>query len=103
MLEITGDNFENEILKSEKPVVVDFWAEWCFPCKAMAPEFEALSKEMGNVKFAKLDVDNNQELSMKFGVMSIPTMIMFKGGKEAARTVGSRGRADIKKWIESKI
>ena len=103
MLALTSENFEQEVTKSEKPVVVDFWAEWCFPCKAMAPEFEALAKEMGNVKFAKLNVDDNQELSMKFGVMSIPTMILFKDGKEAARTVGSRGRADIKKWIESKI
>lgn len=103
MLAIDSGNFEKEVIKSDRPVVIDFWAEWCFPCRAMAPEFEALDKDMKNIKFAKLNVDENQELSSRFGVMSIPTMILFKDGKEAGRMVGSRGRADIKKWIESKV
>ena len=102
MLEITKDNFEEEVLKSDKPVVVDFWAEWCGPCKTLGPEFEALSSEMGDVKFAKLNVDDNQEVSSKFGVMSIPTMIIFRGGNEVDRAVGARPKEDIRKWIESK-
>ena len=102
MLQITKDNFEEEVLKSDKPTVVDFWAEWCGPCKVLGPEFEALSSEMSDVKFAKLDVDNNQDIASKFGVMSIPTMILFKGGNEVDRAVGARSKEDIKKWIESK-
>lgn len=103
MMQVNKDNFDSEVVNSDVPVVVDFWAEWCGPCKVLGPEFEALSGEMDSVKFVKLNVDENQEISAKFGVMSIPTMILFKGGNEVDRAVGARPKDDIKKWIESKV
>lgn len=89
MLNITDANFESEVLKSDIPVVVDFFAEWCGPCKMMAPIFEeAGSKYEGKVKFAKLNVDEARESAMKYGVMSIPTVITYKGGEVVETLVG---------------
>ena len=102
MLAITKSNFEKEVTKSTKPIAVDFWAEWCGPCKMMGPVFEELSKELaakGN--FAKLDVDTNQELSAKYGVMSIPTIVVFKGGKEAGRIMGFVPKPILKQKLEA--
>jgi thioredoxin 1 len=89
MLELTDANFETEVLKSDIPVVVDFFAEWCGPCKMMAPIFEEVgAKYEGKVKFAKLNVDDARESAMKYSVMSIPTVITYKGGEVVETLVG---------------
>lgn len=88
-LEITTANFEEVVLNSDKPVLVDFWAKWCGPCLAMGPDVDALANEVkGNAIVGKLDVDNNREIAMKYGIMSIPTVIVFKGGEIAQKQVG---------------
>ena len=88
VLHIT-EQFEEEVLKSEKPVLVDFFAEWCGPCKMMAPILEQLSGEKEDVKFAAVDVDGAERLAIKYGISSIPRMIFFKNGEEADRVVGA--------------
>jgi|SRR5450759_1124088 thioredoxin 1 len=86
---ISDTSFEPEVLKSEQPVLVDFWAEWCGPCRMIAPILEKIAEEYaGSLKIGKLDVDNNPETMMKFGVQSIPTLILFKGGEPVERLVG---------------
>lgn len=89
MLNITKENFESEVLKSDKPVIVDFWAVWCGPCKMVAPTFEALSAEMPDVKFGKINVDEQPELAQQFKVMTIPTFILFKNGQVVDQAVGA--------------
>jgi len=101
MLKLNKDNFEKEVLKSEKPVLVDFWAEWCAPCKMMGPAFESVSKEFKDVKFAKLDVQENQELAQKHEVMGIPCLILFEDGKEKNRIVGYLPEEQLKEKIKS--
>ena len=87
---ITADNFESEVVQSDVPVLIDFWAEWCMPCKMIAPILEELSDEYaGKLKIGKLDVDSNGELAMKFSVQSIPTLMLFKNGEEVGRKVGA--------------
>lgn len=89
----SDQNFADEVIKSDKPVMVDFWATWCGPCQMAGPVVDALADDYkGNVKIGKLDVDANQETAAKYGVQSIPTVIMFKDGKEVARKVGFAGR-----------
>jgi thioredoxin 1 len=86
---ISDASFENEVVKADKPVLVDFWAEWCGPCRMIAPVLENLAEEYASsLKIAKLDVDNNPQVSLNYGVQSIPTMILFKDGKEVERIVG---------------
>jgi len=88
-VELTESNFEQEVISSDIPVVVDFWAEWCAPCKLLAPVIDELAEEYnGKVKFCKLDVDKNQQISMKYGIRSIPTLIIFKGGEAADQMIG---------------
>ncbi|RGD75320.1 thioredoxin [Anaerofustis stercorihominis] len=87
---ITNENFESEVVNSDKPVMVDFWANWCGPCKGLAPIIDEIADEYSDkVKVGKVDVDANGELSMKFRVMSIPTVIFFKNGEQIAREVGA--------------
>ncbi|HEX6977195.1 MAG TPA: thioredoxin [Patescibacteria group bacterium] len=93
MLDVTDSLFEEKVLKSKTPIIVDFWAPWCGPCKMAAPVLEELSeKYKGKVDFVKINVDENQASSMKFGVMSIPTTILFKNGKEVSRQIGFAGK-----------
>jgi len=94
-------NFEEIVLKSEVPVLVDFWAEWCGPCKALGPSIDELSTEFeGKAKVVKLDVDANQETSIKYGVMNIPALLVFKNGQEVERTIGNQPKGNIKALIE---
>jgi thioredoxin 1 len=93
---LTNDNFENEVTKSAIPVLVDFWAPWCGPCKALAPIMEQLATEYdGKLKVGKLDIDENNELAIKFGVRSIPTMLFFKGGQPVDKMVGAMPKPQI--------
>ena len=89
-IEITDDNFESEVIKSDKPVLIDFWAVWCGPCKMIAPIVEELASEYnGKIKIGKLDVDSNQQTSINFGVRSIPTLLLFKDGKLKETIIGA--------------
>lgn len=95
-LNLSSENFEKEVLNSEQPVLVDFYAEWCGPCKMMAPIIEEIAGELqGKAKVGKINVDENQELAMEYNVMSIPTLIIFKDGKEAKRFVGVTDKEDL--------
>lgn len=95
---ITKENFEHEVLKSDIPVVVDFWATWCGPCKMLAPVIEELAAE-GNVKVGKINVDEEGELAVKFNVMSIPTVMLFKGGQPVKTTVGYMTKEQLKETL----
>lgn len=93
---ITKNNFESEVLKSNIPVLVDFWATWCGPCRMLAPIIEEIANENeGTLKVGKVDVDEQSELAMKFGIMSIPTLILFKDGKPVAQSLGYKPKAQI--------
>jgi len=104
LLEVTDDNFETEIVKSDIPVMVDFWAEWCGPCKMVGPVVEELSKEYaGKIKIGKMDVDQNQQTPAKFGIRSIPTLILFKGGEVAQTIVGAQPKSYIEEELKKVI
>lgn len=95
-IKISSENFEKEVLNSEKPVLVDFFADWCGPCKMMAPIVEELATELeGKVKVGKLNVDENSDIAIEYNVMSIPTLIVFKNGKEEKRLVGVRDKEEL--------
>lgn len=96
VLKITSENFEEEVLKSDKTVLIDFYADWCGPCRMMGPIVEEIANTVGeNVKVGKVNVDDNQELAVKFGIMSIPTLIIFKNGKPVESLIGVRDKAEI--------
>jgi len=101
---VTDDNFDTEVLKSSKPIVVDFWAEWCGPCKQIGPILEEISDEMADqVIIAKHNIDNEPNSPTKYGVRGIPTMLLFKDGKLKATKVGSTPKSDIVAWIKENI
>ena len=96
IVEVTKDNFEQEVLQAQQPVLVDFYADWCGPCNAMAPVIEELAKELeGKVKVGKINVDENPDIAVEYNVMSIPTLIVFKNGKEEKRLVGVRDKEEL--------
>lgn len=93
---LNDSNFEEEVLKSDLPVLIDFWAEWCAPCKMIAPIIEDIATEYsGKIKVAKLDVDNNPQTSMKYGIRSIPTLLIFKNGEAVDQLIGAVPKASI--------
>lgn len=95
-LKLCSENFEKEVLNAEQPVLVDFYADWCGPCKMMSPIIEELATELkGKGKVGKINIDQNQDLAIKYGVMSIPTLIIFKEGKETKRFVGVRDKKEL--------
>ncbi|MDO6964690.1 thioredoxin [Rhizobium alvei] len=99
-VKVDSNNFQTEVLNSAEPVVVDFWAEWCGPCKMIAPALEEISNELGGkVKIAKLNIDENPQLAAQFGVRSIPTLAMFKGGQVADIKVGASPKTALSAWI----
>ena len=101
---VAADNFDREVKKSEVPVMVDFWAEWCGPCRMVAPALEQIAEEMdGKVRIAKLNVDDNQELAFQYGVQSIPTFILFKGGQVADRMMGAVPKAAFQNFIQRNL
>lgn len=100
----TDDNFEGEVLKNNKPVVVDFWAPWCGPCKAIGPVFEELAGHFkDNVKFMKMNVDDNQKTAIKFGVRSIPTIILFKEGQVSDTIVGLVPKEKLEDFVKKSL
>ncbi len=104
ILTATESDFEASVLGSETPVLVDFWADWCTPCHMVAPVVEEISRENEKtLKVAKLNVDENPAIAQRYGVMSIPTLILFKGGEEVARLIGARPKDDILKSIEPHV
>jgi thioredoxin 1 len=104
--DVNDDNFENEVLKSDQPVLVDFWAAWCAPCRMLAPTVEAVAeKYQGKAKIVKLNVDENIEASSRYGIKGIPTLILFRGGREADRVVGvpSNAKDFIAQMIDKQL
>jgi thioredoxin 1 len=103
-IEVTDASFDADVLNAEGPVLVDFWAEWCGPCKQISPALEEMATEMGGkVTIAKVNIDNNPLIPSKYGVRGIPTLILFKGGEVAATKVGAAPKSQLVEWVESEL
>ncbi len=104
ILNVTDDSFESDVLKSDVPVLVDYWAEWCGPCKAIAPLLEDIAREYtGKIKVAKVNVDENQQTPQKYGIRGIPTLMLFKGGNIEATKVGALSKSQLSAFLDSNI
>ncbi len=104
MKHVSDDSFESDVLKADGPVLVDFWAEWCGPCKQIGPILDEMDKEMGEkVTIAKVNIDDNPDTPTKYGVRGIPTLILFKNGEVAATKVGALPKSKLVEWVESSI
>lgn len=101
MLKLNSDNFEQEVLKSDQPVLVDFWAPWCGPCQVLGPVIEELADEIEGAKIGKLNVDENQQIAGKYQIQGIPTAVLFKDGEPKQRLVGVRSKEEYKQAIEN--
>ncbi|MBQ4186932.1 MAG: thioredoxin [Firmicutes bacterium] len=97
---ITSENFENEVLKSQEPILIDFWASWCGPCKMLSPLVDKIAEE-GVIKVGKINVDDEMELAGEYGVASIPTLLIFKNGEVAAQSIGFKPMPALKAWVAS--
>ena len=96
VINLDSNNFEEEVINSNKPVLIDFWASWCGPCKMMAPVVDSIAEELGDkVKVCKINIDEEQSLALKYNVMSIPTFIVIKNGKETGRTIGVQDKSEL--------
>jgi thioredoxin 1 len=101
--QVTDKDFEAEVLKSSTPVLVDFWAEWCGPCRSLGPSIDALAAENKGIKVVKMNIDENPNAPTKYGVRSIPTLLIFKNGEVVAQTVGALPRSELFKWVEGAV
>ena len=103
-VKVTDSSFQSDVLDAEKPVLVDFWADWCGPCKMIAPALEEISNELGEqVTIAKMDIMENPEVAGRIGVQSIPLMVLFKNGQPVSQKLGAAPKSQLKSWIEGEI
>lgn len=100
VISLNEKNFEEEVLKSDKTVLIDFWASWCGPCRMMSPVIDSIAEEVSDVKVCKINIDEEQNLAVKYNVMSIPTFIVIKNGEETARSVGVQDKSEILNMIK---